>query len=231
MITKRYNVYQLKPKVLSEAAILFVKKEMQNVFLKKNATNKSKDSEEWELFLNTFAKVSSNGTVKRYSTYLRDRVIDFKIPGIYISIQSRSKYNLNPDFKTKIKDLAPYLEDTLFFVTSSQVIHRFEIKNGVLNFQETNDYDKWGYDFMGYLVSNYKVHPQTIANFYLDSIIEMKLQFDYLVPHNGDPGEWYIVQEFEDLLNKIEQYQKYVPFEDFKRAKNWLTQRIINYKP
>ncbi|NOQ74224.1 MAG: hypothetical protein GQ574_19605 [Crocinitomix sp.] len=165
-------VYQLKPKVISKAAILCVRKEMQSAFLEKFRPNKSKDKNEWGIFSNTAGIISNDGKVERYSMYSTDRIIDFKVSGVYISIQSGSKYGFGEDFVTLIENFSPYLENTLFFVTWDYIIRRFEIKDGEFSFQLTKDFDQWDYSSDEYVDSNYIQSPQIIADFYVDRIIE-----------------------------------------------------------
>jgi hypothetical protein len=222
-----HEVHQLKPTVISEAAIVRVKKEKQSAFLKKYKTAKSENNLEWGLFSNTMAIISADGKVERYSMYSANRIIDLKVPGVYISIQSGSKYGFNSDFDEFIGELAPYLENALFFVIWDFVIRRYEIENGALTFQLRKDFEKWDYDFEKYLDSNYPDSPQVRADFYVDRITEMQLFIDELIKDDDDPGIMQEVEDYEDLLQKLDAHKNHIPNKQVKAINDWLNDRLI----
>lgn len=222
-----HEVYQLKPRVIANGAVLIVKKDMEKSFLEKFSTNRQKGEDEWAVFSNTFVKKSNDGKVERYALYVSDRLIDFKNPGVYLTIQSYSKYGYNNDFIEGVKNISPYLENTLFYVIWDHLISRFEIENGVFNLQEAKNFNEWDYRFDTYLVSNYSKFPQFIADFHVDEIVEMKLSYDEALKEGGDLGILYETEEYEESLNRIRAYKKYIPIEIMKDLDNWLKERII----
>lgn len=225
-----HKVYQLKPKVIVDGAILLVKKDKEKSFLEKFPSSKPKEEDEWSIFSNTFVKRSNDGKVQRYAIYGSDRVIDFKESGIYLSIQSGSKYGFGNDFIEGIKNISPYLENTLFYVIYDHLISRFEIENGVLTLNSAKNFDEWNYRFEEYLACNYIQSPQTLADFYVDQIIESMMHQDEMIKKGNDPGSYFEIEEYEELLGKIWTYEKYIPLEIMKKLEPWLKERIIFQK-
>lgn len=220
------EVYQLKPIALSASAILKVKKSFENSFLK-NFNLKNTDIKERGIFSDTFLYISNDGKVERLAIYSTDRIIDFKEPGIYLSIQSNCKWGLNDPFIKGIESAAPFIEDSLFFVIYDERIRRFEILNGKLNIEETNDFDKWDYRFDKYIVSNFGDSPQIIAHYYIDTVIELKLALEDRIANDSDPGAYYEVEDYEDLLSKIVTYSEYISTDEFNSIKDWLNEKIV----
>lgn len=224
-----HEVYQLKPIALSASAILKIKKSFEDSFLK-SFNLKNTDIMETGIFSDTFLYISNDGKVERLAIYSTDRIIDFKEPGIYLSIQSNCKWGLSDPFIKGIESVAPFIEDTLFFVIYDERISRFEILNGKLNIEETNDFDKWDYRFDKYIVSNFSDSPQMIADYYIDQVIELKLSLENLIANDDDPGIYYEVEEYEDLLNKIVRYSEYISTDEFNSIKDWLNEKIVFQK-
>jgi hypothetical protein len=222
-----HEIYQLKPRVITQSAILIIKKDMETSFLEKFPPNKSEEVNEWGIFSNTFVKKSNDGKVERHAMYACDRIIDFKAPGIYLTIQSGSKYGFNDGFIQGVKSIAPYLENTLFYVIWDRLISRFEIKNGVFSLQEAKNFNDWDYSFDKYLISNYIKFPQFIADFFVDQIVEMKLHYDDMIKEGDDPGILYETEEYEELLNKIRTYKKNISIEKMKNIESWLKEKLI----
>ena len=223
------EVYQLKPLALSASAILKIKTNCEDSFLDffnlRHVLTKEKG-----IFSDTFLCISDDGKVKRLAIYSPDRIIDFKEPGIYLSIQSDGKWGFNDAFVKGIESAAPFLEDALFFVIYDQRISRFEILNGKLHIEATNDFDKWDYTFDKYILSNYKDSPQMIADYYIDQVVELKLHLEDLVANDDDPGIYYELEEYEDLLGKIVRFSEYITPEELKNIKDWLKEKITFQK-
>lgn len=223
------EVYQLKPIALSASAILKIKKSFEDSFLK-SFNLKNTDIMETGIFSDTFLYISDDGKVERLAIYSPERIIDFKEPGIYLSIRSDGKWGFTNAFIKGIENAAPFIEDTLFFVIYDERISRFEILNGKLHIEVTNDFDKWGYRFDNYVLSNFSDSPQMIADYYIDTVIELKLFFEYLIANDNDPGTYYEVEEYEDLLNKIVTYSEYISTDEFNTIKDWLNEKIVFQK-
>lgn len=223
------EVYQLKPIVLSASAILKIKKDCEDSFLK-NFNLKNKNTIENGIFSDTFLYLSDDGKIKRLAIYSPNRIIDFEEPGIYLSIQSDGKWGFNDAFVRGIESTAPFLEDSLFFVIYDERISRFEVLDGVLYLEVTNDFDKWDYAFDKYVLSNYKDSPQVIADYYTDQVTELKLFLEDMVANDSDPGTYYELEEYEDLLSKIVGYSEYIPTEELKTMTDWLNEKIAFQK-
>lgn len=223
------EVYQLKPIALSASAILKVKKNCEDSFLKhfdlKNTVTKEKG-----LFSDTFVSISDNGKVERIAIYSPERTIDFKEPGIYLSIQSDGKWGFNDEFVEGVESAAPFLEDTLFFVIYDERITRFEVLNGQLRIEVTNNFDQWEHQFDNYLRSNYSDSPQLIADYCVDEVIELRLFLEDLEANDNDPGIYYELEDYEELLSKISRYREYIPTEEFKELEDWLNEKITFQK-
>ncbi|MCC7452798.1 MAG: hypothetical protein IT222_01425 [Crocinitomix sp.] len=223
------EVYQLKPITLAASAILKVKKNCENSFLHsfnlENIETKTKP-----IFSDTFVSIKNNGNVERMAIYSPTRTINFKEPGIYLSIQSDGKWGFNDAFIEGIKSSAPFLADSLFFVIYDTQISRFEILDGQLNIQVTTDFDKWDHQFDKYIITHFQDSPQLIADYYIDHVFEMKLFLEDLVANNDDPGAYYELEEYEDLLTKILQYGEYSSPKELKTIKDWLQERIAFQK-
>lgn len=136
----------------------------------------------------------------------------------------------NDPFIKGIESAAPFIEDTLFFVIYDESISRFEILNGKLQIEVTNDFDKWDYRFDKYILSNFSDSPQIIADYYIDTVIELKLALEDLIANDDDPGIYYEVEEYEDLLNKIVEYNEYIPTYELNTIKDWLKEKIVFQK-
>lgn len=223
------EVYQLKPIALSASAILKIKKSFEDSFLE-SFNLKNADIKERGIFSDTFLYISDDGKVERLAIYSTDRIIDFRKPGIYLSIQSDAKWGFNDPFIKGIESAAPFIEDTLFFVIYDESISRFEILNGKLQIEVTNDFDKWDYRFDKYILSNFSDSPQMIADYYTDQVIELKLSLEDMIANDDDPGIYYEVEEYEDLLNKIVEYSEYIPTDELNTIKDWLKEKIVFQK-
>jgi hypothetical protein len=225
-----HEIYQLRPKALSDGAILPVKKKKRRLFLEQYAGKSDSKKEEWGLFSNTFAINSAEGKVHRIAIYSSTRILDFGESGIYIAIQSGSKYGFDSTFEEKLQSLAPFLEDALFYVIWDNIRTRFEVKDGTLSFQKEKDFDQWDYSFEKYLTSNYVQYPQIVADFYVDQIIEMKLRLEDLVANDEDPRLYYDVEEYEEVLNNLNSYEAYIPVKVLNDLKGWLKEQFILQK-
>lgn len=223
------EVYQLRPIVLCASAILKIKKDSEDSFLKSlNLINPF--PKEKGIFSDTFLYVSDDGKVNRLAIYSPERIIDFKEPGIYLSIQSDGKWGFNDEFINGIESAAPFLEDTLFFIIYDKQISRFEILNGKLHLEVTHDFYKWDYAFDKYIISNYNDFPQMIANYYIDVVIELKLFLEDLAANGEDPGIYYESEEYEDLLVKISRFSEFISTEELQNITNWLKEKIAFQK-
>lgn len=224
-------VYQLKPRILTYGAILHVKKDQENIFLEKYKINKNIYNQGQEIFSNIFVTNSYDGKVRRYALYATARTVDFKKTGVYLSIQDGSKSGFI-DFEEHINEISPYLEDTLFYVVLSSTINRYEIKNGKLLFERTQDlnFDLWDYNFGKYLTANYPSEKQLIADFYTEEISELIRFHLELTDDETDPKDYYDKEEYEEFLTKINDYKEYISIEKFKELEDWLKIQIDYYK-
>lgn len=221
-----HGVTQLKPKIILGGAILQVKKEKEKEFLDKYS-NEFTHTGNWGISENTFAIISDDGIVERYAMYYEDKVIDFKRPGIYIQIQGQSKHGPNGyNYIDFMSNLSFYLEDALFCVHYYDIIDQYVIKDGILNFQEK---DKFDY-FDDYLILNYASSPEIIACYYAEEINETKLRHEEMIKIDSDPKEMYDQEDYEDLLNKINNYKEYISIEKFTKLEYWLKDQINYYK-
>ncbi|GAA3629528.1 hypothetical protein [Flavivirga jejuensis] len=223
------EVYQLKPITLSASAVLKVKKNCEESFLKRFDLEEI-GSEVKGFFSDTFVYKSDDGKVERMAIYSAERLLDLQEPGIYLSIQSDGKWGFNDAFIKGIERTSPYLEDTLFFVIYDTRISRFNITNGKLHIKETTDFDQWDHAFDKYVLYHYKESPQLIADYYKDEVIEMRLFLEELVDNDDDPRSYYELEEYEELLNKIIRFGKYIPMEELKIMKDWLQEQIVLQK-
>ena len=223
------EVYQLKPITLSASAVLKVKKNCEESFLKQFDL-KEIGPEVKGLFSDTFVCRSDDGKVERIAIYSPERLLDLQDPGIYLSIQSDGKWGFSDAFIEGIERTAPYLEDSLFFVIYDTRISCFNITNGELSIEETTDFDQWDYAFDKYVLDHYKDSPQLIANYYTDVVIELKLFLEDLVANDNDPGTYFELEEYEELLDKIVRYREYISTEKFKVIKDWLEEKIAFQK-
>lgn len=223
------EVYQLKPIALSASAILKVKKNCEDSFMKQFDFREFGE-EVKGLFSDMFVCKSNDGNVERLAIYSPNRTINFKESGIYLSIQSNGKWGFCDAFEKGIEDIAPFLEDSLFFIIYDVRISRYEVLSGKLRIEVTNDFDKWDYRFDQYVLSNYQESPQVIADFYVDQIVEMKLHYDEMIKDDEDPGRCYEEEEYEELLIKIRACKKNIPNQEMKNLENWLEERIIQQK-
>ncbi|MCX8526286.1 hypothetical protein OF897_20420 [Chryseobacterium formosus] len=221
-----HGVNQLKPKIILGGAILQVKKEKEKEFLDKYS-NEFTYIGNWGISENTFATISDDGIVERYAMYYEDKVIDFKRPGIYIQIQGQSKYgpkgNSYIDF---ISNVAVYLEDALFCVDYYDTVDQYEIIDGILTYQNKGKFDY----FDEYLILNYASSPEIIACYYAEEINETKLRHEEMIKIDSDPKEMYDQEDYEDLLNKINNYKEYISIEKFTKLEDWLKVQINYYK-
>ncbi|WP_343606416.1 hypothetical protein [Fluviicola sp.] len=223
------EVYQLKPIVLSASAILKVKKNCEDSFLKSfDLTNTV--AKEKGIFSDTFLYIADEGKVERLAIYSPERIIDFKETGMYLSIQSDGKWGFNDAFVEGVENAAPFLNDALFFVIYDDRISRFEISNGKLNLEVTYGFDKWDYAFDKYILSNYSDSPQIIADYYMDQVIELKLFLEDLAANDEDPGKWCEVEEYEDLFSKITEFSEYISTEELNNTMDWLNEKIAFQK-
>jgi hypothetical protein len=217
-----YKVEQLKPKVILGGAILQVKKEREKEFLEKYS-NEFTHTGKWGIFNNTFITISDDGIVDRCAMYYEDKVIDFKTPGIYIQIQGQSKSgpsgNHYVDF---MSDLSFYLEDALFCVYYYDTIDQYEIKDGILNFQNKGEFDY----FEDYLILNYTSSPEIMAGYYAEEVNEFKLRHEELIKMEDDPKERYDPEDYEELLDKFNNYKDFLPGNEAEDCVSWLKKQI-----
>lgn len=223
------EVYQLKPITLSASAILKVKKNCEESFLKR--FNLSEISSVVKgIFSDTFVCKSADGIVERIAIYSPERMVNLQEPGIYLSIQSDGKWGFNDEFINGIKSASPFLEDSLFFVIYDTRISRFNITNGELEIEETTDFKKWDYAFDKYVLYHYNHTPQLIADYYRDEIIELKLILEKLTENDGEPRSYNELEDYEELLKKIISYSEYIPTKELIQTKNWLQEQITLQK-
>jgi len=223
-----HEVYQLKPKALSCSAILKIRKNCEGAFLQ--SFKLSNTVKEKGIFSDTFIYISHDGKVQRLAIYSPERKIDFKEPGIYLSIQSDGKWGFNSDFEKGIERAAPFLEDSLFFVIYDTQITRYTIQDGELITEVSYDLDKWDYSFDKYILSNYTDSPQIIADYYIDKAAELKVFLEDMIANDSDPGDYYEVEEYEELLNTIIRFSEYIPEEELVSIKNWFKEKIAFQK-
>lgn len=223
------EVHQLKPVALSTSAILKVRKNCEDPFLK-SFNLEHTVAEAQGIFSDTFLYISAKGKVERLAIYSPERIIDFKESGIYLSIQSDGKWGFNDAFDNGIESAAPYLENALFFVIYDTRISRYEILDGKLHLDVTNNFDQWDYAFDQYVLSNYGDEPQVIADYFVDQVIELQLFLEDMVAHDNDPGDYYELEEYEDLLSKIERFSAYIPAGELENIQAWLNERIAFQK-
>lgn len=220
-----HGVKLLKPKIILGGAILKIKKEKEENFLKKYS-NEFTHTGEWGIFDNTFVVISNDGNVERCAMYYEYKVIDFKTPGIYIQIQGQSKSGPSRyDYVDFMSNLSPYLEDALFCVHYYDSIDQYEIKNGVLHFQNKGIFDY----FEDYLLLNYTSSPEIIAGYYVEEINEMKLGHEEMIKMDEDPKEMYDYEDYEELLDKFNNYKDFLPSSESEDAVFWLKEKLANY--
>ncbi|WP_288457060.1 hypothetical protein [uncultured Chryseobacterium sp.] len=221
-----HNVEQLKPKVITGGAILQVKKEKEEDFLEKYS-NEFTHTGEWGIFNNTFAVISSDGIVERCAIYHEDKLIDFKTPGIYIQIQGQSKSGLGGNiYLDFMSNLSFYLEDALFCVYYIDNVDQYEIKEGVLNYQDKGKFDY----FEDYLLSNYASSPEIIADYYAEEVYEFQLHYEELIRMDDDPKERYDPEDYEELLEKLNHYKDFLLVDKAEECVSWLKEQIASYQ-
>ena len=223
-----HEVYQLKPKALSCSAILKIRKNCEDAFLK--SFKLSNTVKEKGIFSDTFMYISDDGKVERLAIYSPERKIDFKEPGIYLSIQSDGKRGFNSEFEGGIHSAAPFLEDSLFFVIYDTQITQYEIISGELKAEVSNNLDKWDYSFDKYILSNYLDSPQIIADYYIDKAAELKIYLEDMIANNSNPGDYYEVEEYEELLDTIIRFGEYVSEKELGNIKEWFKEKIAFQK-
>lgn len=223
-----HEVYQLKPKALSSSAILKIRKNCEDAFMK--SFKLSNTVKEKGIFSDTFMSISDDGKVQRLAIYSPERKIDFKQPGIYLSIQSDGKWGFNSEFEEGIESVAPFLKDSLFFVIYDTQITRYEIISGKLNIDVRNDLDKWDYSFNKYILANYGDSPQILADYYLDKAAELKVYLEDMIANDSDPGDYYEVEEYEELLDTIIKFSEYIPEKELVSIKEWFKEKIAFQK-
>jgi hypothetical protein len=224
-----HKVYQLKPKVIISGAILRIKKDQENLFSEKYNVDKNLYNKRQGIFSNTGVTNSTDGKIERYAIYANEKIIDFEKSGLYISIQDGSKYGFEKDFNEFLSEMSPYLEDALFYVFWDTIIYRYEIINGKLYFESTENFANWNYSFEEYILANYFSSQQIIADFYIEETDEMILRYTERIKYDDDPKEFYEVEEYEDMLTKINHYKEYISIERFTELEYWLKTQIDNY--
>ncbi|SDJ57204.1 hypothetical protein [Chryseobacterium jejuense] len=226
-----HHVYQLKPKIIYGGAILQVRKDKEIIFSGKfTVINEVQDINNiLYIFENTFIINSQDGKVIKFEWYENDRIIDFGKAGIYISIQGSTKYGFDRDFNDFLSDISPYLEDTLFYVTRDETISRYEIINGTLHYRSTHDFGRWNYFIEEYVVANYSSSKQLIADLHVEETNEMIVRHKERTEYEENPNEYYDPEDYEDLLNKINNYKEYISVEKFTKLEDWLKIQINYY--
>lgn len=219
-----HEVYQLQPKVITDGAILPLKKNARDFFLK----NYPKKNDSWWLFSNTFAIDSPDGKVQRIAMYSGDRVIDFCEPSIYIAIQSGSKYGFCDTFEQHLKRLSPLLEDALFYVIWDNLMTKFEIRDDALTIHKAKNFNHWNYNFIEYLKDAYKQYPQILAQYYVDEIIELQIFYEDLLTHNDNVHDCFDEEDCEAYLSKIKYAKKYLFSEKTIELENWLKKKLVS---
>lgn len=223
------EVYQLKPITLSASAVLKVKKNCEESFLKQFNLGEIGPVIKG-LFSDTFVCKSDDGKVERIAIYSPERILDLEEPGIYLSIQSDGKWGFNDAFIEGVERATPYLEDSLFFVIYDTRISRFTITNGKLHIEVTTDFDQYDHAFNKYILFHYENSPQLIADYYKDEVIELKMFLEELADNDNDPRSYYELEEYEELLNKVISYSTYIPTKDLKQMKDWIEEQITLQK-
>jgi len=225
-----HSVYQLQSRVLNSGAILRVRKDKESLFSEKyTIINQANDDGTFGIFSNTFIINARDGKVRRYSVYAAERIIDCKEPGIYVCIQSGSKYGFDDNFNAFLKEMAPYLEDSLYYVIWDDEISRYEITDGEFYFKSTTDFDRWNYNFEAYLLANYSDSKQLMADYYVEEADEMILRHNEMIKVGDDPKElYYEIEDYEDLFHKISNYQSYIETGKFTQLTNWLHAQIYD---
>ncbi|MGH1519847.1 hypothetical protein [Chryseobacterium sp. JK1] len=221
-----HEVYQLTPKVTRHGAILRVRTDRENLFSEKYSPHQKTYNKGQEIFCNIFVTHTNNGKVRRYALYAAERVIDFKKPGTYLSIQGGTKYGFESDFDEILNEMSFYLEDALFYVTGELRISRYEIKNGTLDFSTTWDFDCWNYNFEEYLLANDLSSPQLIADLYTEETNELFLFHNELIEVGDSSKYYYEAEDYEELLSKISNYKSHIETEKFKKLEDWLKTQI-----
>ncbi|RZJ69027.1 MAG: hypothetical protein EOO45_14025 [Flavobacterium sp.] len=224
-----HDVYQLKPNALSSSAILKIRKNCEDAFLKCINLGE-RVAKETGIFSDTFLYISDDGKVERLAVYLPERIIDFKEPGIYLSIQSNVKWGFNDGFVKGIESAAPFMEDSLFFIIYDTKIDIFEIVNGKLHIEVRDDLDKWDYSFENYMLANYADSPQIFADYYMDKVTELSLSLEDMSANDADPGTYFELEEYEELLDKIVGFSEYIPDNELKVIKEWFKEKIAFQK-
>lgn len=221
-----HGVKQLKPRIILGGAILKIKKEKEETFLEKYPVGVTSLGE-LGIFDHTFMTISDDGIVERYAMYYEDKVIDFKTPGIYVQVRGQSKHGPNRyDYVDFMSNLSPYLEDVLFYVHYCDDIDQYEIKDGVLYFKDKGKFD----EFDDYLILDHASSPEIIADFYIEKINELLLFHNELIENGENPNAYYDQEDYEDLLNKINNYKDYISIEKFKELEDWLKIQINYYQ-
>jgi len=224
-----HEVYQLKPKVIIFGVILRVKKDQENLFSEKYNIDKNLHNERQGIFSNTGVTNSTDGKIARYAMHANEKTIDFEEPGLYVSIQAGSKYGFEKDFNEFLNEMSPYLEDALFYVFWDIIIYRYEIINGKLYFESTENFANWNYSFEEYLLANYSSFQQIITDFYVEETDEMILRHNTRIKYDDDPKEFYEIEEYEELLVKINYYKEHISIKRFTELEDWLKTQINNY--
>lgn len=224
------DLYQLKPGIINSGTILRVRKNKEAAFLKKyTIVNQGNNTNAQGIFSNTFIINSEDGKIERISLFATDRIIDFNEPGIYISLQSGSKSGFGSDFNDFFSTMATYLEDALFYILWDDIISRYEIINGTLNFRSTRDFTRWNCLFEEYVVDNYADSKQLLADFYVEKANEMILRHDEIISEGEDPKErHYDVEDYQELLQQLLNYKSHIAPEKLKQLNDWLEAQIYD---
>lgn len=223
------EVYQLKPKVINSGAILPVRKDKEHLFQEKYIGSRTGYSDGYGIFSNTFVTKSDDGKIRRYAIYANERIIDFGKPGLYVAIQDGSKHGFGRDFNEFLNNIAPYLEDALFYIIWDAEISRYEITDGKLYFRSSDDFNRWNFSFEEYLIAEYSDNRQIIADFHVDITHEMIARHNERIKFSEDPKEFYDPEEYEDLLHKINSYKNDISANEFKKLETWLKDQIDSY--
>lgn len=225
------HIYQLRPRIIYGGAILQIRKDKEIIFSEKfKIINEVHDINNiLHIFENTFIINSQDGKVIKFEWYENDRIIDFGKAGLYISIQGSTKYGFGRDFNDFLSDISLYLEDALFYITQDETISRYEIINGELHFRSTEDFGRWNYFIEEYVVANYSSSKQLIADLHVEETHEMILRHKERIEYEENPNDYYDPEDYEDLLNKINNYKEYIPIEKLTELENWLKIQIDYY--
>lgn len=224
-----HEVYQLKPKVIISSAILCFRKDQENLFLEKYNIVKNLYNKRQGIFSHIGVTNSIDGKMERYAMHANEKTIDFEESGLYVSIQGGSKYGFENDFNEFLNTISAYLEDALFYVFWDTIMYRYEIISGKLYFESTENFAHWNYSFEKYILANYSSSKQIIGDFYVEETDEMILHHIERIKYDDDPKEFYEVEEYEELLAKINHYKEYISIERFTELENWLKTQINNY--